>query len=76
MTGETTAAAALATSLIRALGNNFPPRARRPRKLLYHFRVVVSDALDPSSGWSERVPDWVLAGGPGSARCASDMGDG
>lgn len=31
-TGETTAAAALAASLIRALGNNFPPRARLPRK--------------------------------------------
>lgn len=50
VTEKTTAAAAPAASLIRALGNNFPPRAPRPRKLLYHFRVVVTDALRPSSG--------------------------
>lgn len=71
--GETTAAAALA-SLIRALGNNFPPRARRPRKLLYNFRVVVSDALEPSSGWSERVPGWILAGGPGFCYVCARLG--
>ena len=53
-TRKTTAAAALAASLIRALGNNFPPRAPRPRKLLRHFRVVVSDALQRSSGRSEK----------------------
>lgn len=64
-TADMTAAAALAASLIWALGNNFPPRAPRPRKLLCHFRVVVSDALEQSSGWTERVPGWVLAGWPG-----------
>ena len=54
--GTKTAAAAPVASRIRALGNNFPPRAPRLRKRLWHFRVVVSDALELSSGSSKQVP--------------------
>lgn len=62
--GEKTAdcrAAALAAPLIRALGNNFPPRAPWSRKLLDHFRLVVSDAVQPLSGglaWLLLDPRW------------------
>lgn len=55
VTGKMTAAVPRAASLIRTQGNNFPPRAPWPRKLLYHFRVVVTDALQPSSGGLARL---------------------